>query len=173
MRLDGGFLRVRLALDRNAARETPFRRPAIWTNGPWVLVQHIGIDELEDVVALELVFDLAEEGRGERLHRREDGDLDLGIADDLLNATGECDDRRLVVKARPQVDVTVGLGLDVATAVEQPRMVGVHASAKPGQQEEAVVAAEKGKPGLTAPDLLVAKRLFAWKRCQSEGIGER
>ena len=54
-------------------------------------------------------------------------DLDFGIADYLLDRTGERDNGRLVMKARLQIDIAVRIALDLATAFVKPRVIGVFA----------------------------------------------
>src|SRR5258708_27207382 len=67
VRLDGRFLGVALALNRNPALEAPLRGPAIGTERPWVAVEYIGVNPLEVFVDLEFPLDLREECRGDRL----------------------------------------------------------------------------------------------------------
>ena len=89
VRLDGRFLGVALALDRDPALEAPLGGPAIGTERPRVAVEHIGVNPLEQFVGLELVLDLAQERLGDRLHHAENGDRDLGIAEHLLDGARE------------------------------------------------------------------------------------
>ena len=92
MRFDGCFLWVAVPLDRDAAGEAPFGRLAVRPDTPRVLIEDVRIDLFEVVVVLELLFDLAEEGLGDRLRDRDDGDLDLGVDQDVLNVAGKRDD---------------------------------------------------------------------------------
>jgi hypothetical protein len=52
VRLDGRFLGVALALDRNPALEAPLRGPAIRTERPRVAVEYIGVNPLENFVGI-------------------------------------------------------------------------------------------------------------------------
>ena len=92
MRFDGCFLWVAVPLDRDAAGEAPFGRLAVSPDTPRVLVEDVRVDLFQMVVVLKLLFDLAEEGLGDRLGDREDGDLDLGVTENILDVAGEGDD---------------------------------------------------------------------------------
>src|ERR1700730_47584 len=107
--------------------------------------QHVRIGELERKVLLEFFLDLVQKHGRDRSGDREDSDRDLGIAHHLLDNASEGDDARLVVEARPQIDITVRVALYLAAAVEQPRVFGVLAPEQDGQQEIAIVAAEQRK----------------------------
>ena len=68
----------------------------------------------------------------------EDADRHLGIVQDLLNDAGVGDDRRLVVLTCPQVQVIVGLELDLSTAIVEPGVQHVGALEHVGQQVEPI-----------------------------------
>jgi hypothetical protein len=94
---------------------------------------------------LEFFLDLVQKLGRDRPGDREDSDRDLGIAHHLLDNASEGDDARLVVEARPQIDIAVRVALYLAAAVEQPRVFCVLAPEQDGQQEIAIVAAEQRK----------------------------
>ena len=145
VRLDRGFLRIALALDRNAAGKTPFCRPTIGAQLPRIGIEHVVKRFLEHFVLLKLFLDLVQERLRDRLDHAEDRDRDLGVAHQLLDGAGKGDDRALVVKARPQIDVPVRVELHLTAAIEQPGVCCVPAPEQTGQQEIAIVAAEQRK----------------------------
>jgi hypothetical protein len=102
--LDGRFLGVALALNREPALEAPPRGPAIRTERPRVAVEHIGVNPLEKFVGFKLALDLRQERLGYRLHHAENGDRNFGIAEHFPNGTRESDDGRFVVEPGPQFD---------------------------------------------------------------------
>ncbi len=143
--LDGRFLGVALALNRDPALEAPLGGPAIGTERPRVAVEHIGVNPLEKFVGFKLALDLRQERLGYRLHHAENGDRNFGIAEHLPNGARESDDGRFVVEPRPQIDIAVRVALYLAAAVEQPRVFCVLAPEQDGQKEIAIVAAEQRK----------------------------
>jgi hypothetical protein len=72
--LDGRFLGVALALNREPALEAPPGGPAIGTERPRVAVEHIGVNPLEKFVGFKLALDLRQERLGYRLHHAENGE---------------------------------------------------------------------------------------------------
>src|ERR1700737_71059 len=101
--------------------------------------------ELERKVLLELFLDLMQKLGCYWTGNREYRDRDLRVAHHLLDYTGKGDDRTFVVEAGPQIDVAVRVELDLAAAIEQPRVFCVLAPEQDGQQEIAIVAAEQRK----------------------------
>jgi hypothetical protein len=47
------------------------------------------------------------------------------------------------VRSRPQINVAVGIGLDLAAPVKEPGMIEIIASEQPRQQIEAIIAGKK------------------------------
>jgi hypothetical protein len=75
----------------------------------------------------------------------EDADGRLGIAQDVLDRQREGDDRRFVMLASPQVQVTVGRFLTSQAAVEHPLVVSVGPAQSVAQQHpQAVGLGETG-----------------------------
>ncbi|MAX82364.1 MAG: hypothetical protein CL843_19570 [Crocinitomicaceae bacterium] len=146
-RLDRGFLRVRLPLDRD-----PFvQRPAFRQTGP--RPQDIWKQLFQRVVAFELGLDLFEKAFGNRSGVTENPDSDFApvIARfRVLPVTGKDikdrhpirDDRRLVVVTSPEIEMAVRVCLHLAAAIKQPGLVDILTTAGNHQQEEQIVAAE-------------------------------
>src|SRR5262249_3553849 len=111
VRFNRCFLGFTLALDRDAAGEAPLRRPSVRARAAWVLVENVLEYLLERIFSLKLVHDLAENCLRKRLGGRENRDGYLGIAQDLLNGPAYTDNAGLAVRARPQINVAVGIGL--------------------------------------------------------------
>ena len=84
---DSGFLRVALALDDDPAILRPARGLAFG-----VVPEDLGEQPLQFGIGLELVLDLPEKLAGGRLVEAEDADRYLGIAQNLLDHPGECDE---------------------------------------------------------------------------------
>src|SRR5437588_11584907 len=125
--LDGCFLGLALALDRDAAHQAPLGWAAVGSFAARGLVEDVREDRLEMVVRLEFVLDLPENFLRQRTHHREDGDGYLGIAEQFLDHAADGDDRSLAVAARPQVDIPVGVALDLAAAVIEPGVIEIFA----------------------------------------------
>ena len=143
VRLDRGFLGLSLALDRDPALQAPLCRPPVRSLAPWVLVENVLECLLETFVGLELVLDLAEDFLRQGLCRRENRDGYLGIAENFLERAGDGDDGRLAVRAGPQINAAVRLGLNLAANVKEPRVVHIGAAEELGQQKELIVAGKQ------------------------------
>src|SRR5258708_18179328 len=131
-----------------SASVAPVRRSgsiARRTERPWVAVEYIGVNPLENFVGFKLALDLRQERLGYRFHHAENGDRNFGIAEHFPNGARESDDGRFVVEPRPQIDIAVRVALYLAAAVEQPRVFCVLAPEQDGQKEIAIVAAEQRK----------------------------
>src|SRR5262249_16598859 len=74
---------------------------------------------------------------------RENRDGYLGIAENFLDGTGSGDDRGLAMPAGPQINAAVGLVLDFAATVKEPRVVHIGAPEELGQQKESIVAGKQ------------------------------
>jgi hypothetical protein len=144
VRLDGRFLGIRGAPHHDALVLRPLGRLARG-RAP----QHVGEQVLEAVVRFQLALDLHQEGLGDRLGVRKNRDREIGVAQDLLDHAGKGDDGRFVVIAAPQVQMAVGIALDLAAAREQPGVARVAAAEQAGEQKIAVVAGEKGLRALS------------------------
>ena len=103
-----------------------------------LVVQHLREERLELLVALELQLDLPQEALGDRPGVAEDSDRDLRVGQDVLDRLAEGDDGALVVLARPEVQVTVGAGLDFAAAVVEPIAINVGTAQQFDQQKEEI-----------------------------------
>src|SRR5262249_47472863 len=143
VRFNSCFLRLSLALDRDAPAEAPLRRPSVRAGAAWVLVENVLEYLLERIVGRKLVHDLAENRLRKRLGGRENRDGYLGIAQDLLNGTTYTDNAGLAVRARPQINVAVGIGLDLAAPVKEPLVIEIIASERPRQQIESIIAGKQ------------------------------
>ena len=96
--LNGGFLRVALALNYDARVQTPH-----WRFLLRVAPENIRKQAFQQFVALELAFDLSKERFADGLGVREQAHRDFWAFQNLLDDSGKRDDRRLIVLTRPQV----------------------------------------------------------------------
>src|ERR1035437_1991961 len=123
MRLYCGFLRIAFPLDRNTAADSPFCRVCIGADAARVVVEYVVVDVPETVVVREFLFDLGEKGLCDRLDHGEDYNLDLRIAEDVLNIAGECDYGRFKMSAGPKIKMTVWIGFPLAAAADRKSVV--------------------------------------------------
>lgn len=142
--LNGRFLRIRFPSDNDTVIERPLGRLLLR-----ICPQDVGKELLERLVDLELSHDLRERLFCQRpcLPKKTDGDLfaDRVIAvrtKNVLDRLCEGDDRRFVVFASPKVEPVVGIGLDLAAAIEDERLLGVSPSEYIPQEEVEVVPGE-------------------------------
>ena len=66
---------------------------------------------------------------------REDADRRLWIVQDIEKRQAERDDRRLVMFASPEIQMTIGICLHLAAAAERPFILNVGAATRIPQQE--------------------------------------
>ena len=158
----GEVLRCRLPVDQAPALDGSLlrvRSPADGERGllpDWRLMtrdQHSRVGLAEQLVPLELASDLLDEGFCDAARVAEDADRHLGIVQDLLNDASVGDDRRLVVLTCPQIQVVVGLELDLSTAIVEPGVQHVGALEHVGQHVEPIDG------GQIAPVRLIEARL--------------
>src|SRR5215831_200328 len=101
---------------------------------------------LQQIVALELLLDLPQEGLRDRPGVAEDAECEVRIVQNVLDRQREGDDARLVVVASPQIEKAVGFLLNLTTAGEAPGVVGIRPGQAVNEKEEQVSSAKVAKP---------------------------
>ena len=121
---------LRIAAPSHHQRTLGPLRGLLWGVTP----QDLRESPLQQLVALQFLFDLQQELGGRALGMAEDPDRDLRVEQDLLDDAGEGDDGGLVVLARPHVDVAVRVCLHLPAALVDPVVQAIGAAEEPDQQ---------------------------------------
>ena len=111
---------------------------------------------MEESIALELALDPVEEALRCWPGVAEDAHRDLGIIQDIEDRQAERDDGRLAIAAGPQIEITVGGGLNLSDTIEQPLVPHVLALADEPQEKEQIAL---GQDAYSRQPLLLVARI--------------
>ncbi len=106
--------------------------------GRTVPVQNILVSSPESDVRFELPHDVAHEGTGDRVVEGDDAVRTFGEIQNILNGQCECNDRRFVVLASPEIDISVRVLLYFPASIEYPVVIRVRSVERVHQEEEQV-----------------------------------